>query len=372
MNENVVYVGIDVDDVSYHGSALDRHTGEVLDFRCRPTLKGLVVQLQKVREHFDNVQLKLCYEASYVGFSLQRDLQARGYVCEVVAPSSIPRRSGKSVKTDRIDAADLAEFYANGLLTIVAEPDSEVEQDRDLLRSRQRLIQQQGDLRRHILSLLRRNGLHYKAECASKTHWRTHHYGWLDRTIADCTGSLKVNLSLLFRQLKHLDEILAAYGDEVDALAVTPRYQEPVKALTCYKGIKHLFALTMITEIGDVKRFTHPRQLVSWAGMDIREYASGGKSNRLGITRQGNRYLRTALIEANQRGYRSAALGKDVKARRAKSRSEYVAIADRCLQRLNKKGNRLLLAGKHPNKVKVACAREMVGFVWESLNRAAA
>jgi hypothetical protein len=49
-------------------------------------------------------------------------------------------------------------------------------------------------MRRHIQSLLRRNGLHYKAECASKTHWRTHRYGWLDRTIADCTGSLKVNL----------------------------------------------------------------------------------------------------------------------------------------------------------------------------------
>ena len=108
--------------------------------------------------------------------------------------------------------------------------------------------------------------------------------------------------------------------------------------LTCYKGIKHLFALMMITEIGDVKRFAHPRQLVSWVGMDIREYASGGKSTRLGITRQGNRYLRTAFIEANQRGYRSASISKDVKTRRAKSPSEYVAIADRCLRRLNKKG----------------------------------
>ncbi|MCB1861687.1 MAG: transposase [Gammaproteobacteria bacterium] len=45
---------------------------------------------------------------------------------------------------------------------------------------------------------------------------------------------------------------------------------EPVKALTCYKGIKHLFALTMITEIGDVKRFAHPRQLVSWVGIGKR------------------------------------------------------------------------------------------------------
>ena len=128
MNENVIYVGIDVDDVRYHGSALDRDTGEVLDFHCRPTLKGLASQLEKVQAYFDGAQLKLCYEASYVGFSLQRDLTDRGYHCEVVAPSSIPRRGGKAVKTDRIDAAELAEFYANGLLTIVAAPDVEIEQ----------------------------------------------------------------------------------------------------------------------------------------------------------------------------------------------------------------------------------------------------
>ena len=42
MSQNVIYIGIDVDDVRYHGSALDQCTGEVLDFRCRPTLKGLV------------------------------------------------------------------------------------------------------------------------------------------------------------------------------------------------------------------------------------------------------------------------------------------------------------------------------------------
>jgi transposase len=261
MSTNVVCVGIDVDDVQYHGSALDRQTGEVLGFQCRPTLKGLIGQLENVRKHFGGVPLKVCYEASYVGFSLQRDLQDRGYVCEVVSPSSIPRRAGKAVKTDRIDAAELAEFYANGLLTVVAPPDAEIEQDWDLLRSRHRLIQQQGNLRRHIQSLLRRNGLHYKAECASKTHWRTHHYGWMERTIEGCTGSLKVSLSLLFRQLKNLDEILVAYGVEVEALAVAPRYEEPVKALTCFffskGGIKNLFALTMITEIGDVKRFAH-------------------------------------------------------------------------------------------------------------------
>jgi transposase len=143
MSQSIVYVGIDVDDERYHGCALNRHTGEVLDFRCRPTLKGLADQLRKMRDHFGAVQMKLCYEASYVGFSLQRGLNDRGYDCAVVAPSSIPRRLGKSAKTDGIDAAELAEFYANDLLTVVSAPDAQLEQDRDLLRSRQQLMQQQ-------------------------------------------------------------------------------------------------------------------------------------------------------------------------------------------------------------------------------------
>jgi transposase len=181
-----------------------------------------------------------------------------------------------------------------------------------------------------------------------------------------------VNLELLLRQLKALNEVLTEYGQQIEELAKSPRYQSAVQSLTCYKGIKNIFALTMITEIGDIKRFSHPRKLVSWIGMDIREYSSGGKHNRFGITKHGNRYLRTAFVEANQRGYRTARIGKDVKARRKDIAPELINIADRCLRRLNKKGNRLLLAGKHPNKVKVACAREMVGFVWESLNQAAA
>jgi hypothetical protein len=87
MSQNVIYVGIAVDDERCHGSALDKCTCEMLDFQCRATLKGLVGQLKKVQECFGGLQLKLCYEASYVGFSLQRDLSDRGFDCEVVAPS---------------------------------------------------------------------------------------------------------------------------------------------------------------------------------------------------------------------------------------------------------------------------------------------
>ena len=79
MHANVIYVGIDVDDVRYHGAALNRHTGEVLEFNCRPTLQGLAGLLDKLHRYFGGSQLQLCYEASYVGFSLQRDLHNKGY-----------------------------------------------------------------------------------------------------------------------------------------------------------------------------------------------------------------------------------------------------------------------------------------------------
>ena len=100
MDMKVIYVGLDVDDTQYHGSALNKDTGEVITFQCRPTLTGLVKQLAKIDQAFPDSALCLCYEASYIGFTLQRDLVKHGYHCDVVAPSSIPSSRGKLIKTD--------------------------------------------------------------------------------------------------------------------------------------------------------------------------------------------------------------------------------------------------------------------------------
>ena len=151
----------------------------------------------------------MCYEATYIGYTLQRDLAENGYQCDVVAPTSIPTPRSKQIKSDRIDAAQPAQFYANGLLTFVSAPELEQERDRDLMRSRQNLVQQQTELRKHMQALLRRNGLYYKIQTQNKTHWTKHHYCWLERTINASTGSLKVNHALLLRQLKGLNSILA-------------------------------------------------------------------------------------------------------------------------------------------------------------------
>ncbi len=72
-------------------------------------------------------------------------------------------------------------------------------------------MKQRTDLRKHMQSLLRRNGLHYKAETGNKAHWTKLHYCWLDRTIDDLSGSVKVNLELQLCQLKGMNGILTVY-----------------------------------------------------------------------------------------------------------------------------------------------------------------
>ncbi len=58
MKNNILHIGLDVDDTQYHGSALNHITGEVLDFKCRPNLKGLLSQLDKLHKYFPGSTFK--------------------------------------------------------------------------------------------------------------------------------------------------------------------------------------------------------------------------------------------------------------------------------------------------------------------------
>ena len=123
-------------------------------------------------------------------------------------------------------------------------------------------------------------------------------------------------------------------------------------------------------ETGDITRFAHPNQYMSYAGLGVREYSSGGKEIKFGITKTGNSFLRMIVVESSQKIYRSPKLSDDVRRRQNKTRSEYGEIAKKCMKRMNKKGMHLLMRGKHTNLVKVACAREMLGFLWEAMKKA--
>lgn len=375
MKREILHVAIDVDDQAYHFAGIAQKTGEVLEGKTKPSVGSLLRKFRSLEAK--GFELKVCYESSYIGFTLCRYLRSKDIACDVIAASLIPGYGTKKKKTDRLDALGLATFWKQGMLTAVHVPDRSQETVRDVVRARGFLVDQRQSLRNFCLSLCRRQGLSYREEMKKPAarHWTPSHRQWLSSKCCELKGrypALQRNLILLLDQMESLDRLIGVYDEEIAVWSHKAEYEKSVHALMCYRGIERQTAMTLVCELGDIRRFWHPRALVSWLGLDIREKSSGGKEKKIGITQMGNKYARTAVVEACQTARRPPRISAPLARRRKEFASpETIQIADRCMHRLYKRAQHLLQRGKHANKVKVACAREMLGFLWESMHQVA-
>ena len=80
----------------------------------------------------------------------------------------------------------------------------------------------------------------------------------------------------------------------------------------------------------------------------------------------GNKRIRTIAVEACQL-LRTMRVSRRLKVSRKNQDEKVVAIAEKCLKRLKKRSYYLFEKNKHANKIKVACAREFLGFIWNAL-----
>lgn len=364
--KKIIYVGIDVDDKAFHGAGLYLTTGEFTQFRCKPDAGALLKKMQTVFK--GKFEIHLCYEAGHLGYPLCRKLRSKGILCDIIAPSLIPKKSGKRVKTDRLDALKLAEYYAKDMLTPIYVPNEEDEEVRDLIRSRRFLVNERKRLKTHILSICKRYEINFQKETGAKSNWTVTHITWLKKRAKSLTRlTCRIDLELLISHYASVSDSIGQLEEVIEQLSKSEKYARFVSALITFRGIDTLTAMTLITEIGDIHRFKHPKQLMAYAGLDIAEYSSGGKENKRGITKTGNKHIRTILTESNQLVSIPPSISKRLKKIRESQPQNVIDIADRCMQRLYKKSTRMIFAGKIYNKVKTACAREMLGFIWEVL-----
>ncbi len=64
------------------------------------------------------------------------------------------------------------------------------------------------------------------------------------------------------------------------------------------RGVQFTTAVGMLSELGDLSRFEHPRQLMAWLGVTPSEHSSGDRRRQGSITKAGNSYARKLLVEA--------------------------------------------------------------------------
>ena len=163
---------------------------------------------------------------------------------------------------------------------------------------------------------------------------------------------------------------MARFDKRIEELASDKRYNENVRKLSCFIGVKTVTALAVLTEVGDFKRFTSAQHFASYIGLTPGEDSSGDDKNRLGITKAGNRHVRCLLVEAAQ-SYTRGQIGfksKALKARQSGNMTEVIAYADKANERLRRRYYRMVLkCNKKTNVAKTAVARELACFMWGML-----
>jgi transposase len=141
--------------------------------------------------------------------------------------------------------------------------------------------------------------------------------------------------------------------------------------LQALRGLGLVAATVLVAEIGDLRRFANPKQLMAWLGLVPGEHSSGGRTRRGGITKTGNAQARTILVEAGW-CYRHKAREEHRHRERCEGLPEAVrAIGWKAQVRLCQRFRRMGAAGKPLPKVATAIARELAGFVWDIARRVA-
>lgn len=167
--------------------------------------------------------------------------------------------------------------------------------------------------------------------------------------------------------IEQLDERMLQLENQLAELGFQEPYREPVGWLRCFRGIDIVTAVSIVAELHDFRRFRSARGLMSYLGLVPRECSSGERERRGPITKAGNGHLRRLLVEAAWHQRHRPAISAPLRQQRQNQPVRVIAIADRAQERLWKRCCRMTFRGKPTQKVVVAMARELVGYIWAVL-----
>ena len=335
--------------------------------RQAPRFIGTVVprlsSLHKVLREIGQVSSTLVvYEAGPCGYGLARRLSADGYSCEVVAPARIARSPiEQRIKTDRRDALLLARESRAGNLVPIVMPDERDEAMRDLSRTREDVLAARLRAHQQMKALLLRQGL----TCP----------GRITRSASQERTLSAIRLPLPAQEIAFVEyrNAIKDAHERLERITEALRLQSSqwrlcplVQALMCLRGFDFIAAVTFVAEVGDLRRFAHPSGLMAYLGLVPSEFSTGSSRRQGSITKSGNRHARRLLIEAAWTYCHSPRVSRGLEVRQQGQPKAVRDISWGAQLRLTQRFRHLRMGRKLPqNKVCVAIARELCGFIWD-------
>jgi len=247
----------------------------------------------------------------------------------------------------------------SGDLTPVWVPDVQTEAMRDLVRARDAAKRSERVARQQLDKFLLRQGRIY----AGKTKWTRTHWEWIQvqkfelaphqRVLSDAMHTVQEATGRVARLMADINDLLPGW-------ALVPL----VKELQAFRGVDVVTASSLAAEVGDFTRFSKASQFMAFVGLVPSEHSSGG-SRRVGrITKTGNQHVRRLLVEAAWHYRRLPRIGRQLFERQKDVSETTKSIAWKAQHRLYGKSSRLLGKAKSPQKMVIAMARELAGFLW--------
>lgn len=354
---STVFVGMDV-----HKESIEVGLAEVGgEARHYGGIGGEALAVDRLVRRLRSVhrELVFVYEAGPCGFWIYRRLTAQGLACWVVSPAMTPRRVGERVKTDRRDCLALARLARAGELTPIYVPDAQDEAMRDLVRTREDAVAMQRQARQRLQALLLRNEIRY----VGKSAWTQAHRRWIAHLKLP-SGPQQIAFEEYVQAVEEAGQRLVRLTRAIETELEHWRWRPVVEALQALRGVCAIHAVRIVAELGDLSRFQSPRSLMGYLGLIPSEDSSGPRRRQGSITKAGNSSARRALVEAAW-AYQHPARVSWVIARRQSALTKPLCdLAWKAQLRLCARFRRLRARGLHKNKIVVAIARELSGFVW--------
>lgn len=247
---------------------------------------------------FPQCAIHVMYEAGFSGFSLHDRIEQDNWHCIVTPPHTVTEPKCQRQKNDRIDCRRLAKNLENRDYHVCYVPDQTLREDRQVART-YRIVQR--DIVKACNRIRRTIEFHGLDPYFPAGQWSKKYYQMAQQQLKkmSLSSSLQFSFQILFSQLHHLWQLKKDLLKQLKTLAKNDRYRLNVDLLKSAPGIGWLTAIRLALEWGQVNRFKNKAHFSSFLGLIPSEYSSGEQERKGHITKQGNRAVRSWLVESS-------------------------------------------------------------------------
>jgi transposase len=259
-------------------------------------VKGKVLENSRIKNNLNHVgrffdeningeKVRVVMESSSVWYNIYSYLSEEKHL-NVVLSNPVKTRAIASakIKTDKLDAAKLANLLRGGYIAECYVPDRRIMDLRELVRHRAALVRMRTKLKNKIHSIVLMKGIQISSKHCSFTHAYNEEL--------EALNDYRINGYL--HLIESLDSEIKDISKKILMLA---KEDEMASLLMTIPGIGYYSALLIVSEIGDIDRFPDSYHLCSYAGLVPSTHSSGGITYHGSITKRGSKYLRWIMLE---------------------------------------------------------------------------